>query len=312
MGLSNHIRVYHGQFSKSQLEALIDAGRTAQRTFRTTDCPFCDDWDGSPPLSLKSNQQLSPATSPKRTFLSHVVASEFKKHVATHQEQLAVLALFLNENSTTAAGKAEETESGMTLGVNEEHLRFENSDFDVKKNNESDKRTYGDRTYMDHPREDLPRYAYGEEPTSELREAGRSSAREPPNLPDSGPYAEGYPPAGYPPAGYPPGYPPAYLSSHLPGYSSGHPPSHPPKGYGPADHPPGIYRGAAIPGYYHPAAARRQPSPPLYTPEPRPADTRTRMSRKQVSIETLRVHKLEWEFDLVRAPTMLDFFKEKY
>ncbi|KAF6845187.1 Reticulocyte-binding protein 2-like protein a 5 [Colletotrichum musicola] len=222
MGLSNHVRVYHGMFSESQVKALIDAGRNAQRTFKTSDCPFCDEWDGSPALPLEINRNSSPAASPNRPFSKCVVASEFKKHVATQQEQLAILALFQDEIQIKATSEAKATGSGMSLDVNKEHLRFLHSEFDVEK-----------KSYLREVREDLRRRLY----------------------------------------------PPSYA---------------PDDELGP-----------------NPAKAERlgawkRPGWPTvnriwdadFDSWARSTYTHTRMPRKQVSTETLLVHKLEWELDL--------------
>lgn len=102
----DHILSVHGSFSESQLEALEDAGQAAQGSFLTTDCPFCDDWDGALPLSLENDPKSSMAASPNPAPPLRVAASEFKNHVAIHQEQLAILALSRDkaQRNTTAGG----------------------------------------------------------------------------------------------------------------------------------------------------------------------------------------------------------------
>ncbi|KAF6839611.1 ankyrin repeat protein [Colletotrichum plurivorum] len=100
----DHILSVHGSFSESQLEALEDAGRTALGSFLASDCPFCDDWNGVLPFSLENGTDSSLNVSPNPAPPLRVTASEFKNHVAVHQEQLAILALFRDESQRKTTG----------------------------------------------------------------------------------------------------------------------------------------------------------------------------------------------------------------
>ena len=85
--IRRHIQVVHGPFPDDQLRMLQDAGREPVTMFRAQDCPFCDDWSHN--LSKRGNTRSDSEGTP------HVVvsASRFKRHVGTHQEQLAIFAL---------------------------------------------------------------------------------------------------------------------------------------------------------------------------------------------------------------------------
>ncbi|RSL54254.1 hypothetical protein CEP54_010007 [Fusarium duplospermum] len=75
----------HGTFTDQQLHILEDAARNTGITLRARDCPFCDEWDDK--LRARS---VTPTPGDQGVVVSHV---RFKRHVATHQEQLAIFAL---------------------------------------------------------------------------------------------------------------------------------------------------------------------------------------------------------------------------
>ncbi|KAM0420360.1 hypothetical protein ACHAPT_011902 [Fusarium lateritium] len=79
--LRSHLAL-HGSFTDHQLEALEDATRDTVSNLLARDCPFCDEWAEK----LGAKNMLSP---------SEVLVSlaKFKRHVAAHQEQLAIFAL---------------------------------------------------------------------------------------------------------------------------------------------------------------------------------------------------------------------------
>ncbi|KAH0497863.1 hypothetical protein TgHK011_005145 [Trichoderma gracile] len=86
--LQSHIATIHGSFSGSQLETLRDAGRETPTSFKAKDCPFCDEWAENlmSKMSLKGR-----ASEPTPEIL--VNPSRFKRHVATHHEQLAIFSV---------------------------------------------------------------------------------------------------------------------------------------------------------------------------------------------------------------------------
>ncbi|PTB57731.1 hypothetical protein M431DRAFT_491969 [Trichoderma harzianum CBS 226.95] len=86
--IAAHIQNIHGRFSDRQLQMLREGGRQNSIQFKSEDCPFCDEW----------TEALSSKTSPigKEVDLTQdisVTQTQFKKHVAIHQEQHAILAL---------------------------------------------------------------------------------------------------------------------------------------------------------------------------------------------------------------------------
>lgn len=87
----NHVLSDHANFPSGQLSILLEQGRLVPSQLKAQDCPFCDDWA----RSLYSRRNLQGGeTEPEPTFPDVLVAiSKFKKHVATHQEQLAIFAV---------------------------------------------------------------------------------------------------------------------------------------------------------------------------------------------------------------------------
>ncbi|KAF7558494.1 hypothetical protein G7046_g5665 [Stylonectria norvegica] len=95
--MHEHIQSRHG-FSPSdqQTEMLEDAGRHISANFKAQDCPFCNDWAET--LYARRDPKAEKTAfekefSEKTTQDPIVSASRFKRHVATHQEQLAIFAL---------------------------------------------------------------------------------------------------------------------------------------------------------------------------------------------------------------------------
>ncbi|KAK3363768.1 hypothetical protein B0T25DRAFT_53590 [Lasiosphaeria hispida] len=89
--LGAHILATHGHFSSHQLELLRDASRKPPVHFKASDCPFCDDWHGA----LQSRINLKGKAPAQRENSGDILVSpgRFKRHVATHQEQLAIFTI---------------------------------------------------------------------------------------------------------------------------------------------------------------------------------------------------------------------------
>lgn len=89
VAITSHIKSVHGTFPSDQMSMLIDLGRKAPTLFNAWDCPFCNDWAetlqcrGNPKGKHVSGQGAGILVSPTR----------FRRHVATHQEQLAIFAI---------------------------------------------------------------------------------------------------------------------------------------------------------------------------------------------------------------------------
>lgn len=82
-----HFSSVHGSFPQDQLSALAKASCVAPSQFRARDCPFCGDW------SIILEQRANPKGKRVDTGTTQdvfVPAAKFKRHVATHQEQLAI------------------------------------------------------------------------------------------------------------------------------------------------------------------------------------------------------------------------------
>ncbi|KAH6994941.1 hypothetical protein EDB80DRAFT_728283 [Ilyonectria destructans] len=86
-----HIQTAHGPFSDDQLQMLLDAGREALTKVRAKDCPFCHDWEDA--LRLRTNPGGKLTLLGELTQDIFVSTTRFKRHVAVHQEQLAIFAL---------------------------------------------------------------------------------------------------------------------------------------------------------------------------------------------------------------------------
>ncbi|KAF9776184.1 hypothetical protein IL306_005658 [Fusarium sp. DS 682] len=81
----------HGTFGDQQLKALEDAGRVSTYNLTAHDCPFCDEWADE--LKRKRDEQPNRVALVGACQDISVSISRFKRHVATHQEQLAMFAI---------------------------------------------------------------------------------------------------------------------------------------------------------------------------------------------------------------------------
>ncbi|KAI1742315.1 hypothetical protein F4680DRAFT_446380 [Xylaria scruposa] len=82
-GLQQHLNDVHKELTRDQLSSLVNTGICVPTFFQPRDCPFCEDW--STLLQQKSEGWGS----------SHqkVSISRLRRHVATHQEDLALFAM---------------------------------------------------------------------------------------------------------------------------------------------------------------------------------------------------------------------------
>ncbi|KAJ3537897.1 hypothetical protein NM208_g6131 [Fusarium decemcellulare] len=82
--LRSHLTT-HGTFTDQQFHILEDAARDTTISLQARDCPFCDEW---------ADKLRTRSISSTRQYQDVVVSNvRFKRHVATHQEQLAIFAL---------------------------------------------------------------------------------------------------------------------------------------------------------------------------------------------------------------------------
>lgn len=85
--LRSHLDEHHGSFSIEQVTRLEAAGQRAPQVFKPQDCPFCDDW------AEALRRKHATLRQPELAFEYTVTADRFKRHVAMHQEQLAIFAI---------------------------------------------------------------------------------------------------------------------------------------------------------------------------------------------------------------------------
>lgn len=89
--LQQHLLDEHGMHSNEEILSIIEHGKLVPSQLKAKDCPFCDDWASI--LSHRRHQtEGQPSSSiPQADIL--VSLTHFKRHVATHQEQLAIFAV---------------------------------------------------------------------------------------------------------------------------------------------------------------------------------------------------------------------------
>lgn len=86
--LRAHVLSDHANFPSGQLSILLEQGRLVPSQLKAQDCPFCDDWAQS--LHRRRNpRECETGLEPNCPDIL-VAISKFKKHVATHQEQVAI------------------------------------------------------------------------------------------------------------------------------------------------------------------------------------------------------------------------------
>ncbi|KAI1413447.1 hypothetical protein F5Y13DRAFT_189354 [Hypoxylon sp. FL1857] len=103
--LALHVESSHGNFAAEQISMLAEAGRVVPNHFEAQDCPFCDEWAEV----LKSKRHGDDKSLIHMDDHMLVSRSRFKRHVATHQEQLAI---FVVPKSSEDAEDAERVSMG--------------------------------------------------------------------------------------------------------------------------------------------------------------------------------------------------------
>lgn len=86
--LSSHLTSEHSNWSPEQRLALMKYGRTVPPQLAAHECPFCD-WDGylRDTMGPPEGRHGASTTEPRKLFVS---LARFKRHVADHQEKLAI------------------------------------------------------------------------------------------------------------------------------------------------------------------------------------------------------------------------------
>ncbi|KAH9884170.1 hypothetical protein F4778DRAFT_763884 [Xylariomycetidae sp. FL2044] len=95
--LRSHVISNHGSLPHDHLSTLLEGRTIVPTRLRASDCPFCDDWA----RTLQERQDgKGPAVEPGDDSMGVTVPLlRFKRHVATHHEQLAIFALPISCNS---------------------------------------------------------------------------------------------------------------------------------------------------------------------------------------------------------------------
>lgn len=89
--LEQHILLQHGSYAIEEISSVVEHGRIVPSQLRAQDCPFCDDWASV--LSHRRHQADSRTLPQEHQAELLVSQTQFKRHVATHQEQLAIFSI---------------------------------------------------------------------------------------------------------------------------------------------------------------------------------------------------------------------------
>ncbi|KAM0425592.1 hypothetical protein ACHAPT_009123 [Fusarium lateritium] len=96
-------------FQREKSWKLAELGRNVPASFEARDCPFCDDWA----KVLQSREDRAEDSSIR------VSAIRFKRHVATHQEQLALFAVPLSQDETITTDSDDKREGSADGGLSD-------------------------------------------------------------------------------------------------------------------------------------------------------------------------------------------------
>ncbi|KAI0965397.1 hypothetical protein F4678DRAFT_335366 [Xylaria arbuscula] len=86
----SHLQSQHSDVlaNEIQIEIFMNASQRAVDVIPAEECPFCDEWA----VSLKDDMSVPPSTSYSELLIT-VQPVQFRRHVASHMEQLALFAL---------------------------------------------------------------------------------------------------------------------------------------------------------------------------------------------------------------------------
>ncbi|OTA55113.1 hypothetical protein K449DRAFT_338029, partial [Hypoxylon sp. EC38] len=98
--LTSHVESAHGNFAPEQISMLAEAGRVVPNHFEAQDCPFCDEWAEV----LRAKRHGEDKSLIQMDGYTLVSRSRFKRHVATHQEQLAIFVVPKSSEDADHAG----------------------------------------------------------------------------------------------------------------------------------------------------------------------------------------------------------------
>lgn len=89
--LQQHLLDEHDMHSREEILSIVEHGKLVPSQLKAKNCPFCDDWASI--LSHRRHQTEDRASSSTHQADVLVSLTHFKRHVATHQEQLAIFAV---------------------------------------------------------------------------------------------------------------------------------------------------------------------------------------------------------------------------
>lgn len=130
--LKQHTLLQHKSYPKKELEvsSVIEHGRIIPSRLRAQDCPFCDNW--ALILSNRSNQADGQTSSGRQPADVWVSLTNFKRHVATHQEQLAMFAMpkGIDDNELDSCGNEDSLDISSKHGSSKEAATEKSLTFD--------------------------------------------------------------------------------------------------------------------------------------------------------------------------------------
>lgn len=112
--LQQHLLDEHGTYSNERILSTIEHGKLVPSQMKAQDCPFCDEWASI--LSHRVHQTEGQASSNIHQADILVSLTHFKRHVATHQEQLAIFAVprTVDDDEERSDGDLEENLEGVS------------------------------------------------------------------------------------------------------------------------------------------------------------------------------------------------------
>ncbi|KAI1292939.1 hypothetical protein F5Y03DRAFT_15812 [Xylaria venustula] len=112
----SHLQGRHSDVlaNESQIEIFMNASQRAVDTIPAEECPFCDEWA----VSLKNDMPVPPSASLSEVLVT-VQPVQFRRHVASHMEQLALFAIPRNtdgddieQGTNQVAARSRSTDDG--------------------------------------------------------------------------------------------------------------------------------------------------------------------------------------------------------
>lgn len=133
----SHVTTRHRELGEAQASVLASVSQSTIRAIPADDCPFCDEW------GEKLKQTVSQTALPSPGSSSHVVVTvephQFRRHVGTHLQQLALFAI---PRALHHAHDKEDTEeagsNALDLGASNASRRMSSGELSFRSNNMMD------------------------------------------------------------------------------------------------------------------------------------------------------------------------------